>query len=139
MSDKLVMSDKTQLDESNSAADQGGERLEQMVHLLETDELGYRIERFVTREREGLAQKLTEPETFSLSLASGSTYADLFHRVQAYDVTILPYVEFFAVGAVYTRTADAFLWTIMVQENRTVKRALLRNLESQNRHHEKAT
>ena len=29
--------------------------------------------------------------------------------------------------------------SIMVQENRTVKRALLRNLESQNRHHEKAT
>lgn len=28
---------------------------------------------------------------------------------------------------------------IMVQENRTVKRAFLRNLESQNRHHEKAT
>jgi hypothetical protein len=86
-------------------------RLDALIHLLEEDRIGYRLERFVAKEREELVQILTS-ETFSISNLQSP---DLIGRVKEYDATMLPYLEFFAVGAAYSSAVNASLWADFVE------------------------
>lgn len=101
-------------DDAAEQPDEGTQRLERLVELLEGDRLGYRLERFVSEEREKLAQALSS-DNFDIAPTTGVKAQDQCNRLLEYEAAIAPYLEFFAVGCAYSSTENARLWCDFIE------------------------